>query len=270
MTNNVRTAVILCGGKGTRLGLISKKIAKTLIKIHNKEILWYIINILKINKFNHFILPIGYKGKQIKDFIKKEFRNENNIEIIDTGVNSSIASRINKIKNFIKSENFLLLNGDAIFDFDINNIYLNHVKKKIKMTYISFDFQADFGTITMKDSNVIGFQRNLHFNYVGSKNKKGLRSYVYSGISLMNKKLLSKKYDNFKNFEKQLYPLIIKKNKCTVKTPSGFFTSIDNIKDILRLNFRDIEDSRYKGLKNVKRKIKKFKFKNDYQKVLEK
>ena len=74
MTNNVRTAVILCGGKGTRLGLISKKIAKTLIKIHNKEILWYIINILKINKFNHFILTIGYNGKQIKDFIKKEFR----------------------------------------------------------------------------------------------------------------------------------------------------------------------------------------------------
>ena len=32
-----RTAIILCGGKGTRLGAISKKIPKTLIKIHNKN-----------------------------------------------------------------------------------------------------------------------------------------------------------------------------------------------------------------------------------------
>ena len=45
-----KTAVILCGGKGTRLGAIGKKLPKTLIKIHNKPIIWYIIKILqKIN-----------------------------------------------------------------------------------------------------------------------------------------------------------------------------------------------------------------------------
>ena len=60
MSKNIRTAVILCGGKGTRLDL-KKKIPKSLVKIQNKEILWYIINILKINKFNHFILPIDIK-----------------------------------------------------------------------------------------------------------------------------------------------------------------------------------------------------------------
>ena len=64
---NFRSAIILCGGRGTRLGALSKKIPKTLVKIHNKAILWFIINILKINKFNHFILPIGYKGQQIKN-----------------------------------------------------------------------------------------------------------------------------------------------------------------------------------------------------------
>ena len=37
-----------------------KKIPKSLIKIHNTEILWYIIMMLK-KIFNHFILPVGYK-----------------------------------------------------------------------------------------------------------------------------------------------------------------------------------------------------------------
>ena len=38
---NYKTAVILCGGSGTRLGLLGKKIPKSLVKIHEYPILWY-------------------------------------------------------------------------------------------------------------------------------------------------------------------------------------------------------------------------------------
>ena len=59
-----RSAIILCGGKGTRLGSIEQKIPKTLVKIQGREILWYIINILKKNKFqSHYFAPLGYRGK---------------------------------------------------------------------------------------------------------------------------------------------------------------------------------------------------------------
>ena len=59
----------------------------------------FIINILKKNSFNHFILPVGYKGEMIKNYIKKDkILKKLNIEIIDTGVNSSIALRIFKVK----------------------------------------------------------------------------------------------------------------------------------------------------------------------------
>ena len=47
---NFRSAIVLCGGKGTRLGVLGKKIPKAMIKIQGKEIIWYIINILKKNK----------------------------------------------------------------------------------------------------------------------------------------------------------------------------------------------------------------------------
>ena len=68
-----RTAVILCGGKGTRLGLLGKKAPKTLLKVHGKPILWYIIKFLKKNSFNHFILPVGFKGKKLLNIsIKKK------------------------------------------------------------------------------------------------------------------------------------------------------------------------------------------------------
>ena len=133
---SIRTAVILCGGRGLRLGSISKKIPKSLVKVQGKPILWYIIKILKKNNFNHFILPIGYKGKSIKKYLENKIFSDYDIKIVPTGINTPIAKRIFNIKKYIKSENFLLLNGDAIFDFNLNNIYKNHVKNN--KTFITF------------------------------------------------------------------------------------------------------------------------------------
>ena len=45
--NKTKTAVILCGGKGTRLGSLSKKLPKSLVLVRNKPIIWFILKMLK-------------------------------------------------------------------------------------------------------------------------------------------------------------------------------------------------------------------------------
>ena len=257
--NNYRSAVILCGGKGGRLGSLSKKIPKSLVNIQNYPILWFILNILKKNKFNHFILPIGYKGDQIKKFIKKSFPLDKNIQIVNTGTNTSIALRIHKIRKLIKSENFLLLNGDAIFDFDLDKIYKNHIKKKMIMTFVAFGYMANFGTVGVKKGKVVDFRRNMKFDFVKSKYKKDLTTYVYSGISMLNKIALSKDFRNSDNFEEKLYPWIIKKFKSNVETPAGFFHPIDNMKDIKVGNNKDSEGSKYFQINKIIKMINKLK-----------
>ena len=117
----IKTAIILCGGKGARLGELGKKIPKTLVKIHNKPILWYILKILKKNKYNQVILPLGFKGKSIRKFLDRN-RIIEDTELVNTGINSNIGKRLFKVSSKIKSKNFLLLNGDAIFDFNLINI----------------------------------------------------------------------------------------------------------------------------------------------------
>ena len=263
MLKKKRTAIILCGGRGTRLGALSKKIPKTLVTVQKKEILWFIINILKKNNFNHFILPVGYKGEKIKQFIKKNFKHDKSIEIFNTGLDTSIASRIFKVKKHIRSEDFLLLNGDAIFNFNLEKIYKDHTKKNMKMTFISFSLQADFGTISIKDKKILGFQRNFVYNHVKARNQDNLKAYVYSGISLLSKTLLIKNFKFYKNFEKELYPRVIKKFKCSVKTPKGFFTAIDTIKDIYKINAKSAEDSKFLEVKKIKELITSFNNKHD-------
>ena len=64
------TVLILCGGKGLRLRPLTKELPKPLIKIKNKTILENIIDYLKKNDVNDFIIATGYKYQIIDKFIK--------------------------------------------------------------------------------------------------------------------------------------------------------------------------------------------------------
>ena len=90
------------------LGLIYWKKNKTLVKIQGKPIIWYIVKFLKKNSFNHFILPVGYKGMQINISKERDFNNMN-IEIVTLEKIAPISKRIDKIKKNIKSDNFFTL-----------------------------------------------------------------------------------------------------------------------------------------------------------------
>ena len=206
-----RTAVILCGGKGTRLGLLGKKTPKTLVKIQGRPIIWFIIKMLKKNNFNHFIIPIGYKGNLIKEYLKKNFDNKKyNIDIVNTGIDTDIALRINKIFKLIKSDNFLLLNGDAIFDFNIDKTFELHKKNKYDTTFLSCEINSHFGTIGVRNNKIIDFQRNASYNSINNKGFKNYKGYIYSGMSILSKRVFQFNYKNFKNFELKIFPILIK------------------------------------------------------------
>lgn len=251
-----RTAVILCGGSGRRLGQLGKKIPKSLVKIRQKPIIWFILKSLKKNRFNHFILPIGYKGNQIKKYIRQnsEFSNYK-IELIDTGNKTSIAKRIFKIKKSIKSENFLILNGDSIFDTNLNHIFNKHIKKKYDISFISCEAKADFGTIGTINGKVINFQRNLNFGSVLT-DKKHYLGYVYSGMAVINKKILSEKFKDSSNFEKNFYPKVIKKYKSSIQKLKGFWCAMDNMKDIDSLNKKKDNFQNYNKVRKILKKLK--------------
>ena len=254
--NKIKTAVILCGGKGTRLGVLGKNIPKTLVKIQDKQILWYILKNLKLNGFNHVILPLGYKGNLIRKFISKNKKIIDNVDLINTGINTDIGKRLSIIKEKIKSKNFLLLNGDAIFDFDLNKIILNHEKDNLDLTFISSEISYPYGTIGLKNNKVIDFKRNLVYEALITRNQKNYVAYNYSGMSVINTKKFvknSSKFANSLNFEKEFFPFFINQYKTNLIKLSGFWHSIDNIKDILAVN--DKKESRLKYL--LLSKIKK-------------
>ena len=257
---NKRTAIILCGGKGSRLGSIGKKIPKTLVEIHSKPILWYIIKNLLKNKFNHLILPVGYKSQMIRSYIDKnkdEFSGAK-IDIINTGVDTIISKRIFKIKSYILSENFILLNGDAIFDFNIFNLFENHISKNNYLTFLGTSAPLSYGVVIFRKNKIHDFKREIVFNLVKQNYKKHFTGYVYSGMSIMNKKIMNASFKNYKNFEQDFYPKIIKKYKTDFRTVKGEWFSIDNEKDINSLNQQNTK--KYISIKKIFKKLNEKKF----------
>ena len=101
---------------------------------------------------------------------------------------------------------------------------------------------------------MVNFQRGLDFNSVNTGNSN-LISFVYSGMSIINKKVLNEKFKNYENFEKDFYPIAIKKFKSDIHTLKGFWYAMDNVKDLEILNKKNINKKIFNKIYNLAIKL---------------
>ena len=84
-------AIVLCGGNGKRMGSLCQDIPKTLIKVRGKPILWFILKSLSRHNVKRVILPVGYKGEKIIQFVESVKNNfEFDIVSVETGTDTPI------------------------------------------------------------------------------------------------------------------------------------------------------------------------------------
>jgi len=235
--------VILCGGKGSRMGNITTMVPKSLALIQGNPILWYIILSLYMDGFRRFILPLGYKGEMIRDYVDANLSDLEGIKIncIDTGENTNIAKRISIVLQHVKiDQEILLLNGDAVFDFSFSQIYRDHLKSSSLITLVSIEVQSQWGLILEHEGQVEGFVREHRVKYFCSSSDEGYRGYVYSGMAFININALDQiDLVNSDNFENDLYPRLIKSNRISNIKMDGFWYSMDTPKDVALINDRD-------------------------------
>ena len=119
--------VILAGGKGTRLKKISKGVPKPLVKINGKPFIENIINHYSKYNFNKIYILSGYKSYLFKKYNNKIF-NSIKTELIQEKTPLGTGGALFSLKSKIKND-FILVNGDTFFNFDMN-ILLNNIDNK--------------------------------------------------------------------------------------------------------------------------------------------
>ncbi|MFX1323397.1 MAG: NDP-sugar synthase, partial [Promethearchaeota archaeon] len=122
--------IIISGGWGTRLRPLTCTIPKSLIPVVNKPVIERQILLLKNAGVTDIILAVSVMADTVRDYFKNGEDLGVNIIYTDEEVPMGTAGAIKLAEVYLKEENFFMLNGDVILNFDFAEMIKFHEESK--------------------------------------------------------------------------------------------------------------------------------------------
>ncbi len=181
-----RRAVILAGGKGTRLRPYTVVLPKPLMPIGDYPILEVIVRQLARAGFDHITLAVNHQAEIIKAF----FQNGERWGIrIDYSLEDQPLGTMGPLR-LIQDlpANFLVLNGDILTDLDFAQFHDEHIAKGNIFTISSMrrEHKIDYGVLDTNNSGQL----------TGFREKPGVAYEVSMGVYMVGKTALAKIPEN--------------------------------------------------------------------------
>lgn len=120
--------IIMAGGRGTRIAAVASDIPKPMIKVNGKPVLEHEIACLKAQGFTELIITVGYLGQMIMEYFGDGSKFGVNIRYFVEESPLGNAGALFMLREQL-TEDFLLLNADAVFDVDFQRMVDFHRKK---------------------------------------------------------------------------------------------------------------------------------------------
>lgn len=169
-------AIILAGGRGSRLSEETILKPKPLIDLGDMPIIWHIMKIYSYHGINEFIICCGYKGYLIKEYFANYFLHmsdvtfdmkENTTEVhqrnaepwkvtlVDTGLETMTGGRLKHVRKFVEEDEcFCMTYGDGVANINIADEIKFHKKNKFKATLAATSPPGRFGVLNINDNKV--------------------------------------------------------------------------------------------------------------------
>lgn len=164
--------VILCGGKGTRIRGVDDTVPKPMIPVGSQPIVVHIMEHYAYYGYREFVLCLGYLGEVIRQHFGGTGRSSvekvafvlpsgTSVEVAlaDTGENTMTGGRVNKIRNLVANQDFLLTYGDGVSDVPIDDVVEFHAGHTSAMTLTAVRPPSRFGEVEV-DANGIAISFN--------------------------------------------------------------------------------------------------------------
>ncbi|MDO8265051.1 MAG: sugar phosphate nucleotidyltransferase [Candidatus Parcubacteria bacterium] len=222
-------AIILAGGKGTRLPESAKIIPKALVKIGSKTILQHQIDWLKLHGISDIRLSLGFRANQISSCFSGIYQCIVELKPLGTGGAIKLASEGIK-------EPFLAVNGDILTDIDITrfiNAFQTSSFPNMMAVYEVPDV-SEFGSVVIKGDSILEFSEK-------SGTGKG---YMNAGVYILSPNVFEKANagESF-SIERDIFPSLAKEGKLGAFIHNSFWTEVgteerlkkaqNNIKNII-------------------------------------
>jgi len=174
--------VLLCGGKGTRLGEVTgNSVPKPMVRIGERPILWHIMQQYSAAGFKDFIICAGHLSWSIKEYFLNYHAqladvtistagntpprfhgtagiDDWNVTVAETGAETMTAGRVKKIAPYINSDDFMLTYGDGVSDVDIQALLAFHRSHGKMMTMTGVIPPGRFGELLIEGNRVAEMQ----------------------------------------------------------------------------------------------------------------
>lgn len=205
-------AIILAGGKGTRLPESAKDIPKALVKI-NKElsIVDHQLSLLKRHGIEDVIFALGFRNEQLIDHINGKY--EYVVEDTPLGTGGAI-----KYASKGLTEPFLVLNGDILSDLDFTS-FMSHFNEKSPilgaLSVFWMENASDYGLITHKEGIIGSFYE---------KPKKPVSGHINTGFYILNPEVFKDKKEDSFSVEKDIFPELARKKLLSAYIHEGKWT----------------------------------------------
>ncbi len=160
-------AVIMAGGRGTRLAPFTKVLPKPLIPLGDYPILEIILCQLRSAGFSEVTLTLGYLAQLFQAYFGNGERLGIQVNYAVEPHRMGTAGALRLIDHL--DEPFLLMNADVLTNLnfvDMVDFHLRH-KAAITMALYPREVQVDFGVIELDDtSHVVGFREKPHYSFL--------------------------------------------------------------------------------------------------------
>ena len=218
-----KRAIILAGGKGTRLKPYTVVLPKPLMPIGDYPILEVIIMQLVQNGFDHITLTVNHQA----DIIKAFFGDGSKWNIrIDYSLEKIALSTMGPLKLISDlPDNFLVMNGDILTDLNYTMFYDMHCQEKRLFTISSFvrEHINQYGVLETEDRNLKGFHE-----------KPKVTFEVSMGIYMVSKKILDYIPENTPfGFDHLMYKLLKECKEINVEKFDGYWLDIGRPDDYM-------------------------------------
>ncbi len=230
-------AIILAGGKGTRLRPLTLTVPKPMVPVVDKPFLYYLLKMLKGEGVTRVVFSVGYLGEQIRDYFGEFWCGLELSYVLEKeplGTGGAISACMDKVTD----DEVVVINGDTYCQIDLNEMILSHKQHRAEITIAlkeMFDFDR-YGTVDVDVSNGAIQQFN--------EKRKINKGYINTGTYCLNKNIFERHNMPEKfSFETDFMQMKINELKSNAFETNGYFIDIGVQDDYQRFQ-RDVERGR--------------------------
>lgn len=228
-------AVIMAGGKGTRLRPLTEHTPKPLLKVGSKPIMEHNLDRLALYGIDDFWISVKYLGEQIEDYFGNGSQKNINLSYVWEDKPLGTIGAVSKIDDF-SHDYVLLTNSDLLTNLDYEHFFLDFKNNDADLAVVTIPYQVNipYAVLETNNGHVINFKEKPTYTY-----------YSNGGIYLIKKSAL--KYlpkESFFNAT-DLMEKLIEDGKKVVSYPlSGYWLDVGKHEDFEKAQ-RDIEQIKF-------------------------